>query len=333
MARETTPIAITMGDPAGVGPELCLRALVAPEVADCRPVVFGDAGLLARVAQAARVPGPPAVCTLAEWRACPVSERPLVVDCAAIAPEAVAPGQVSAACGRAAYTYIETAIAEALAGRVAGVATAPINKESLHRAGVPYPGHTEIFAALTGTLRYCMMLTSEEITVSFATTHAAIAKVSERLTTERVLEVITLTAEAMARLRGRPPVIGVCGLNPHAGEDGLFGDEEGRVIVPAIAQARALGLQVEGPLPPDAAFLPARRERTDAYVAMYHDQGHIPFKLLAFDTGVNVTLGLPIVRTSVDHGTAFDIAWQGLARVNSLLEAIRTAARLAEGRP
>lgn len=323
-------IALTMGDPAGVGPELCLRAAADPHVLSlCRPVIFGDRPLLERVTAAAGVPPPPPAVTLEEWQARPTDDGPLLIDCRALDAGAVEPGRVQPTCGRAAYTYIETAIAEALAGRVAGVATAPINKEALSLAGVPYPGHTEIFAALTGTSRYCMMLASDPLTVSFATTHTALARVPAKLSVGRILEVIELTAAAMQRLRGRPPVIGVCALNPHAGEHGLFGDEEGRLIEPAVEQARARGLWVEGPLPPDAAFLEGRRRATDAYVAMYHDQGHIPFKLLAFDTGVNTTLGLPIVRTSVDHGTAFDIAWQGVASPRSLFEAIKYAVGLA----
>jgi len=325
-------IAITAGDPAGVGPELCLRVLADPQVLEiCIPVVFGDAGVLRRVAAACGLAEPAATVTLDQWRAQPVAAGPRLVDCGAIAAEAVRPGEVDAACGRAAYAYIEAAIAAAQAGRVAAVATAPIHKEALRLAGVPYPGHTEIFAALTGTRRYCMVLASEQLAVSFATTHLALAEVSSRLSVARILEVIELTAQAVGRLRPGVPTIGVCGLNPHAGEHGLFGQEEETLIAPAIAAARAQGLAVEGPLPPDAAFLPARREQMGAYVAMYHDQGHIPFKLLAFETGVNITLGLPIVRTSVDHGTAFDIAWTGRASHRSLVEAIRYAVRLAAG--
>jgi 4-hydroxythreonine-4-phosphate dehydrogenase len=236
---------------------------------------------------------------------------------------------VQKACGRAAFQYIETAIRLAMEGRIAAVVTAPINKEALNLAGIGYPGHTEIFTALTRTPRSCMLLAADAISCSFVTTHTAYSRAPEAISAGRVLDVIELTSAAMIRLRGRPPRIAVCGLNPHAGEHGLFGDEEARCIEPAIASARGKGLTVEGPLPPDAAFLPRVRERTDAYVCMYHDQGHIPFKMLAFDTGVNITLGLPIVRTSVDHGTAFDIAWQGKANPSSLRQAIRYAMLLA----
>jgi 4-hydroxythreonine-4-phosphate dehydrogenase len=257
----------------------------------------------------------------------------VVVDCAAIQANSIRPGEVSAACGKAAYTYIEQAIQSALAGQIAGVVTAPIHKEALRLSGVPHPGHTEILAALTGARRSCMMLYSEALTVSMVTTHIGFTEVPNRLSTERVLDVIELTAEAMERLLGRPARLGVCGLNPHAGEHGLFGKrEEERFVQPAIKEARSRGFAVDGPLPPDAAFTPGQRKRFDAIVTLYHDQGHIPFKMLAFDTGVNLTLGLPIVRASVDHGTAFDIAWKGLADPTSLYEAIRVAARLAAAR-
>jgi 4-hydroxythreonine-4-phosphate dehydrogenase len=254
------------------------------------------------------------------------------VDCAAIDAASVVPGAVSKACGRAAYTYIVRSIEAALRTEVAAVATAPIHKEALRLSGVSYPGHTEIFAAKTQASRVCMMLASDEITTSFVTGHMGLIDVPTSITAERVLEVIQLTADAIRRLRGKTPQIAVCGLNPHAGEHGLFGrEEEQRFIEPAIEAARDKGLDVTGPLPPDAAFLPAQRRRFDAFVCMYHDQGHIPFKMLAFDSGVNVTLGLPIVRTSVDHGTAFDIAWQGRASPTSLFQAVRWAARLAQG--
>jgi 4-hydroxythreonine-4-phosphate dehydrogenase len=326
-------IAITMGDPAGVGPELCLRALLEPSVQDeCIPVVFGDADVLERVANACALSFLAHVVTLAEWIEDPRPDAPTVVDCNAIDGATVVPGTVAQACGHAAYTYIETSIQAALRGEVGAVATAPIHKEALHLAGVPFPGHTEIFAALTDADRACMMLASDPITTSFVTTHIGIADVPTSIPQERILEVIELTADAMQRLRGTSPHIAVCGLNPHAGEHGLFGrEEEERFIEPAIAAARAQGLDVEGPLPPDAAFVQSKRDQVDAFVCMYHDQGHIPFKMLAFDTGVNITLGLSIIRTSVDHGTAFDIAWQGKASPTSLYQAVRWAARLASG--
>lgn len=325
------PIAITMGDPAGIGPELCLRMLADRSAGDepWRLGVFGDAGVLRRVAEQSGLPPPRRIVPRARWSAADAPDGDVVIDCAAISPEAVRPGTIDPACGRAAYVYIATAVAEALANRVAAVATAPIHKEAIALAGVPYPGHTEIFEALTKAPRACMMLASDELAVSMVTTHVAYATVPHRLSVERVLDVIDLTAEAIGRLRGRVGRIAVCGLNPHAGEHGLFGDEEARFIEPAIVAARERGLDVEGPVSPDVAFLPNRRRQVDAFVCMYHDQGHIPFKMLAFDTGVNITLGLPIVRTSVDHGTAFDIAWTGRADPTSLKYAVAAAARLA----
>lgn len=306
-------IAITMGDPAGVGPELCLRLLRSEEVrALCQPVVIGDAGVLARVARALGWPEPTDV-----------------IDQNAIDADAVIPGRVSAACGKAAYEYVIFAIDEALAGRVDAICTGPLHKEALHAAGVPFPGHTEILASRTRAGRSCMMLTAEAITCSLVTVHVGYRDVPPLLTVARVRDTIELTAEAMRRIRGRAPRLLVCGLNPHAGEGGLFGDrEEERVIAPAVDAARAAGIDVRGPLPPDTAFLPKYRAACDAYVCMYHDQGLIPLKALAFEDAVNITLGLPIVRTSVDHGTAFDIAWQGVADVSSFVQAVRLAVKL-----
>jgi 4-hydroxythreonine-4-phosphate dehydrogenase len=326
-------VAITMGDPAGIGPELCLRALAEDDLLnECIPIVFGDADVLQRVAQACNLPQPGQVVTLDKWQANPHPQVPTVVDCAAIDGATVEPGVVSEACGRAAFTYIEVAIQAALRGDFITIATAPIHKEALNLAQVPFPGHTEIFAAHTNAERACMMLASDEITTSFVTTHIGLVDVPNSMPKERILEVIELTADAMMRLRGKSPKIAVCGLNPHAGEHGLFGQqEEERFIEPAIAVAREKGIDIEGPLPPDAAFVTAKRKSVDAFVCMYHDQGHIPFKMLAFENGINITLGLPIIRTSVDHGTAFDIAWTGKASPTSLYQAIRWGARLAGG--
>ena len=309
-------IAVTMGDPAGVGPELCLRLLTDPRVREvCSPIVYGDLGVLRRVA---------------EHLAWPAPDTQVVYDLSAIEAGAVVTGKVSASCGAAAYRYFTFAIDEALAGRVDAITTAPINKESLHAAGFPFPGHTEILASRTDAARSCMMLTADAITCSLVTVHVGYREVPQLLTVERILDTIELTAAAMERMRGRKPKLLVCGLNPHAGEHGLFGDrEEERIIVPAIEAARARGIDVDGPLPPDTAFLPKYRKSADAYVCMYHDQGLIPLKALAFEDAVNVTLGLPIVRTSVDHGTAFDIAWQGVADPSSLFRAVELAAKLA----
>jgi 4-hydroxythreonine-4-phosphate dehydrogenase len=222
-----------------------------------------------------------------------------------------------------------------LSGHVHAVTTAPINKEALHAAGHNYPGHTEIFAErASGAAPWCMMQYSTAITCTFATVHCGYAEVPFHLTEQRVLDTIRLTDAALRRIRGHNPHLLVCGLNPHAGEHGLFGNgEEERIIQPAIAQALGEGISVEGPIPADTAFIPKRLAACDAVVCMYHDQGHIPVKALAFDSAVNTTLGLSIVRTSVDHGTAFDIAWKGEADPGSLYSAIRLAIKLAKSSP
>ncbi len=329
-------LGITMGDPAGIGPELCLRALCEPKVlAQCIPLVFGDAAVLRRVAsQIGNLPAVTAFSTpLANWRDAPRLSQPGIVDCSAVDAATLVPGVISAECGKAGYVYIEESINAALRGQVDGVVTAPIHKEALHLAGVKHPGHTEIFTALTNSRRSCMMLRSEPITVSMVTTHIGYHEVPGKLSPERVFDVIELTAEAMHAILGRTARLAVCGLNPHAGESGLFGNrEEERLVLPAVERAKTKGLNVDGPFPPDAVFTPNQRKKFDAIVTLYHDQGHIPFKMLAFDTGVNVTLGLPIIRTSVDHGTAFDIAWKGVADPLSLYEAIRVAVELAGGK-
>jgi 4-hydroxythreonine-4-phosphate dehydrogenase len=257
-----------------------------------------------------------------------------VLDFASLDAESLHPGEVAPRCGDAAFRYVIASIEAGLAGEIDAVTTAPLNKAALHAAGHHYPGHTEIFAERMGAVRACMMLTSEELTCAFVTVHVGYHEVPGLLSVERIYEVIELAAEAMRRIRGREPRLAVCGLNPHAGENGLFGrGEEEEMILPAILRARAAGLAVEGPLPADTAFLPERRANTDAFICMYHDQGHIPLKVLAFDSAINTTLGLPVIRTSVDHGTAFDIAWQGKANPNSLMEAVLLAARLSRSNP
>ncbi len=310
-------IGITMGDPAGIGPELCLRLLSDPALREpCRLRVFGSLGLLRRVA---------GVCGLPEPRVADVVDDPL------LDPGAVSPGVVQAACGAAAARAIETAVQSALRGETAALVTAPINKASLHAANVPFPGHTEMLAEWTGSREICMMMASVKINVCLVTTHLALQAVPACITTARVRAVIRLAEQAM-RGRGIPhPRVTVCGLNPHAGEGGLFGQEEQSQILPAVEQARMDGVMVRGPLPPDTAFLPTLREETDVYVVMYHDQGLIPFKMLAFETGVNVTLGLPLIRTSPDHGTAFDLAWQGKAKTGSMHAALRLALCMTRG--
>ena len=320
-------IAITMGDPAGIGPEVCLRLLQNDAMAErCVPVIFGDRAVLEQSAEQCGLAKPAKyIGGLAE------ADGPCVLDLGAITTNDFATGTVNAATGRAGYTYVEDAINAALSGQVAAVTTAPLNKEALRAAGIAHPGHTEIFAALTHAQRACMLQYSSEVRCVFVTTHVPYAEVPKLLTQERILDTLELGAQAMRRIgciHGTEPKIGVLGLNPHAGEHGLFGDEEERIIIPAIETARERGFDVEGPIPPDTAFLPAKRRATDFFVCLYHDQGHIPLKALCFDEAVNTTLGLPIIRTSVDHGTALDIAGQGKANPSSLFEAVKLAVKL-----
>ena len=325
-------IGITMGDPAGVGPEIALRLLGQPLGVDYLSVVFGDAAVLKAAGQRLNLPLNGQVVTHEQWLGCGQRvDEPTIIDMSQITDmNSLAIGEVSASSGRASYRYVEAAIESALAGKIDALTTGPIHKEALNLAGIDLPGHTEILIERTKVKRACMMLTSDQITCSLVTTHVGLREVPSLLTQDRIEGVIQLSHDALSRLRGHDPQLVICGLNPHAGEHGLFGDgEEEAVIRPAADAARSRGIQIVGPLPPDTAFLPQLRAKTDGYICMYHDQGLIPVKALAFDTAVNVTLGLPIVRTSVDHGTAFDIAWQGKADITSLVHAVRLAIRLS----
>ncbi len=324
-------LAVTMGDPAGIGPEVVARAVTDPQVlAQARPLVVGDASVMMEAlrlvgsrAQVVRVTGPEGVE--------PTPDRVPVRDLDNVDWREVPRGRVSAAAGRASYAYVVEAVRMAQAGQVAGVVTAPINKAAWGEAGYRAPGHTELLGRLTGAPETRMLLVTPRLRVVHVTTHIPLRAVSERVTRERVLTTIALLVEALRRMGIPHPRVAVAGLNPHAGEGGRFGDEEVREIGPAVAEARRRGWQVVGPLPGDTVFYRALQGEFDAVVAIYHDQGHIPVKLLGFEEGVNVTLGLPIVRTSVDHGTAFDIAWQGKASPRSMVAAIGLAAALARG--
>ena len=310
-ADQPSRLAVTMGDPSGVGPEVCLMLLQCT-VPGARPIIYGDWQVLERVAKQTGLPKP---------------AREAVYHIASLDdPSKVEAGRISSTCGQAAYTYLTRAIDDALAQRVDAIVTAPWNKEALHKAGIHYPGHTEVLTERTESSRSCMLQYSEEVTASFVTCHCGYDEVPKLLTRERLREVIDLTHNALIAVEGRPVKLVALGLNPHAGEHGLFGiGEEETIIVPELEAARNRGIDISGPVPPDTAFIPVSRKATDGFICMYHDQGHIPLKALAFDSAVNVTLGLPIVRTSVDHGTAFDIAWQGKANPGS----IRAAAELA----
>jgi len=323
-------IAVTMGDPAGIGPEVVCRAVRAPEVsAACRTLAVGDAAWLRRAM---------GVCGL------PYGVRPITdvteaqfsadtLDCLQVTevPADLAWGRLDARAGEAAYRCVEAAAHLALRRAVGALCTAPLNKEALHQAGYAYPGHTELLAALTGAEHHAMLLTCPQLRVVHVTTHVGLVDAVAQITPERVSVVLRLGEEAVRRM-GRPrPRIAVCGLNPHAGENGLFGrGEEEHRIAPAVQAARAEGMLVEGPLPADTLFTRAARGHFDLVVAMYHDQGHIPVKVLGLESGVNTTLGLPLVRTSVDHGTAFDIAGRGIADHGSMVAALLAAAALAE---
>lgn len=321
-----------MGDPAGIGPEICLRLLTDRQVLErCIPVVFGDEEILVRVARRCRLPRPDRVVTEEQGLLELPRSLPAVVDLGGVDGFRVLPGRVQAACGRAAYRYLEAATARTLSGEFAALATGPINKQALQSGGIPFSGHTDYLAATTGSPAVYMMLASDELRVSMVTGHVGVDRVSGELTTARVLEAIRLTRDAVENLHGEAPRLAVSGLNPHAGEGGLFGSgEEERVIRPAVEAARREGMDVEGPLPADTLFVPSVRSRFQAVVTMYHDQGHVPFKMISFDRGIHMTLGLPLVRTSVAHGTAFDIAWTGRANPQSLIQAVLWAARLAD---
>ncbi len=305
-----------MGDVAGIGPELAIRCVGLPEVTDrCVPILFGPEQAISRIADVVQLGQPDHV-----------------HDVGGLDAGLLQPGVFSSATGRSSFQAVDQAIAEAIDGQVDAIVTGPIQKEAWHAAGIEFPGHTEMLADRLGITDFCMMLTSESISCVLATIHIPLADVSKSLTTDAILRAIRLGADALAARERRPARVTVCGLNPHAGENGLFSHgEEANVIQPAIVAARTDGIEVIGPVPPDTAFTPAMRSMTDVYVCMYHDQGLIPLKALAFDDAVNVTLGLPIVRTSVDHGTALDLAWQGKASHRSMLAAIRMAIDLAHG--
>ncbi len=321
-------VAVTMGDPAGIGPEIIARAFADPDFRrENRAIVVGDAGILER---AIRLLGLP-------LKTNPVAEPeeatfgPGVVDVLVETdlPEDLPFGALDPRAGDAAFRYVERATELAGAGRVAAIATAPLNKEAMHLAGHRYPGHTEILADLTGTKDYAMMLVTDELKVIHVSTHVSLREAIERARPERELAVIRLAEESLRKLGYERPRIAVAGLNPHAGENGLFGTEDTEQIAPAVAAAVEEGMDATGPWPPDTVLMRARRGEFDVVVVQYHDQGHIPVKLMGFDTGVNVTVGLPFFRTSVDHGTAFDIAGTGKADPASLRAALDLARTLA----
>jgi 4-hydroxythreonine-4-phosphate dehydrogenase len=321
-------IAVTMGDPAGIGPEIVAKIFAQEEFRDeNRAIVIGDTAILERAAKLLGLP----------LRVNPIFEpeeaafEPGTVDVLAVGqlPVDLPFGELNARAGDAAFRYLERATKLASAGRVGAIATAPLNKEAMHLAGHKYPGHTEILAELTGTEDYAMMLVTDELEVIHVSTHVSLREAIEKVRPERELAVIRLAHASLRKLGVEDPKVAVAGLNPHAGENGLFGTEDAECIAPAVEEAREEGIEASGPHPPDTVFMRALRGEFDIVVVQYHDQGHIPVKLVGFDTGVNVTVGLPFFRTSVDHGTAFDIAGSGKADHASMQAAIDLARKLS----
>ena len=326
-------LALTMGDPAGIGPEVIVKALARPEVLRlCHPLVIGSRDVLERTVGSLRLP--------LLVREVMAHETPLgrrgeipTLDPLEMPLGRFKIGAVSRQTGAASVSFIKMAVTLAESNCVDAIVTGPINKEAINKAGHNYPGHTELLADLTHSEEVGMMILGGPLKIMFVTTHVALRDLSDQVTQARIGKAIRLADRALRDYFGvAKPRIGVAALNPHAGEGGLFGDEERRVILPASRRARAAGIQASDPLPADTLFGKAARGTYDGIVAMYHDQGLIPLKLVAFGTCVNLTVGLPIIRTSVDHGTAFDIAGKGLADPGSLIEAIKLAARLAGGR-
>lgn len=325
-------IAITMGDPGGVGPEIILKTVGTKAVLDvCRPLIVGDLKVLDEAMTPLAMSRRPKLAAISGPHE-DTGDAVGVIDLDNVDLAELTPGRAGAYAGRAAVEYIRKAVELATLGDVAAITTAPINKETLKMAGFRWPGHTELLAELTGVSDFGMMLAGGGLRVIIATIHCALRDVPALITKNGVLRTIRLAARACHELGIESPRIVVAGLNPHGGEGGIFGDEEILHIAPACEQARAEGLSITGPLPPDTLFFKAKRGDFDIVVAMYHDQGLIPLKMLAFGSAVNVTIGLPIIRTSVDHGTAYDIAGQGIADPASLIEALRMAALMAEKR-
>ncbi len=343
MNKMTPIIGISMGDPAGIGPEIIVKAFLQKEVHDrCRPLVVGDAAVMK---YAVKLLGATlnvvSINTVSEAIFSP--ETLNVFDLKNVITAELKPGEVSAMSGNAAFEAVRTVIDLALKGEVDATVTAPINKESIHKAGHHYSGHTEIYAHFTKTDKFAMLLADENLRVIHVTTHVSLRKACDLCKKSRILDVIKLLDDACKQFGIAKPRIAVAGLNPHAGENGLFGDEEILEIIPAIQEANENGFTVEGPIPPDTLFVKAVQGKYDGCVAMYHDQGHIPFKLEGFQwdnekqtmksvKGVNITLGLPIIRTSVDHGTAFEIAGKGIASADAMLVSIDYAIRMAQNR-
>ena len=327
--NNTKTIGITMGDPSGIGPEIILKSFENAEIKNNRIVVIGDYSVMLTAYKMLNIKSFRLNSVLNIGECIFNSTQLNILDLQIVNINELNFGKIQAMSGNAAFEYLRKAIELAKNKDINSIVTAPLNKEALYLAGHKYPGHTEILADLTGTKDYAMLLYDKKLSIIHVSTHVSLLKAITGLKRERIEKVIELANEAMKPLCHHAPRIAVAGINPHAGENGLFGEEEIKEIAPAIKNIKEKGINVEGPVPPDTVFLQAVNGKYDVVVAMYHDQGHIPLKLLGFNSGVNVTLGLPFVRTSVDHGTAFDIAWKGKANENSMVEAIKLSILLA----
>ncbi|MBI5212376.1 MAG: 4-hydroxythreonine-4-phosphate dehydrogenase PdxA [Nitrospirae bacterium] len=308
-------IAITIGDPAGIGPEIVLKAVMSHEIAGiCEPLIVGDRAVIEEAIDKLGIPA---------------GIRDLeLIDADSIRDRNFQKNRPTAEGGKACVSYIKKVVELALNKSIDAVVTAPISKEALKMAGLKWPGHTEMLAELTNTKNFAMMFYSDKLKVILVTIHTALKNVPEMIKKEKVLKTIMLAKKSCDMLDIKNPRIAVSGLNPHAGESGIFGDEEIKEIIPAIEETQKMGIPVLGPYPADALFHKAYNGEFDIIVCMYHDQGLTPFKMVAFEKGVNMTVGLPIIRTSPDHGTAYDIAWKGIANPASIIEAIKLAARV-----
>ncbi len=319
-------LTITMGDPNGVGPEIIVRALDSPDVKRyCNPVVIGDAYAMEAALKLLKLPIKLKIINSPDESKTPARTINLI-DLGIT--KKIKEKKPTKEGGRACVSYIKKAVEFALDKKIDGIVTAPISKEALRTAGFKWPGHTEMLADLTNTKDYAMMLVGGPLRVILVTIHTALKNVPNLITRQKISKTIRLAKKACEMLEIKNPRIAVAGLNPHAGEAGIFGDEEIKRIIPAIKAAKREGIPVSGPHPPDTVFNKAYKGDVDIVVCMYHDQGLIPLKMIAFDKGVNVTIGLPFVRTSPEHGTAYDIAWKGIANPSSMIEAIKLAAKL-----
>lgn len=331
MSRSKPTLAVTMGDPAGTGPELIMKALVLPEVRDvCRPVVVGDAGVLRAAAKI--VHSTARVRAIADPCEAEAPDAVDVMDLGNVDLTRLRRGEISASAGQAAFDCIRHSVELTLAGRAHAVVTSALNKAALHAAGHAFDGHTELLSELCGRPRVTMMLVADRLRVCHVSTHVALREAINRVRAERILEVIGLAMAGVKELGIADPHVAVAGLNPHAGEGGLFGDEEINHIMPAVAEARARGWRVSGPHAGDTVFFRTLQGEFDCALAMYHDQGHVAAKMLGIWLGVNVTLGLPIIRTSVEHGTDFANAGTGRGDPRSLVAALKLAATMAGNR-